>query len=1165
MSPKLDPATLNQLLPMVRAVSRNRLMGQSVHVLAVERERIIGGRSRNGFAIFEDDPDVATLKQRLRSVREIEIDDQTQAVFERGGRRLKIAKLMVRNSKTRYTQLIPNDDTKHLAAALQHLLGDRVQYKNGISKVGIFLGLLSLLCLGVAGYLSTQLNAIGLVFALGFFGVITLGVAFYEMLHLGFPWEVEAKKAQAKRKAQKDRSGRNPFRSRWIGWPLKVISALLLLGIWLFGSGALHLLAIPVLAIFYLGHLLVQVPPKYVSSADSRAPILYLRSFLDDRKTSLMPRSRAAVLLGAIPPSSMPAPWCYILLLNPIRILRILFGKGVDTSEEQLGLFFRKRGPFIAIGKPGEKFATPGASKVYVTNEQWQNVVLEYLSSSQTVLLQPAKTEGVWWEVAQSLQKCEPQKLLLCMLNFYNKQNDYERFRLRAQEFLPRPLPRQLAYSRTPTFVYFDKAWNPFVQQVSCRDPFTWPILGDAVDLDYTLAPFLKSVSGEPTPPPRAPRGLSSGHRSLAVAVHLALAVILLPLAKYALLATFVGAVPTAAQAPENRLAMVPNSPAPVTATKPNDVPPSTAPVPADSNTNVPPQLTREELETKLEANPGDVAALKALGILESNSGNYKKALPLLDRAMELAGDIETQLERASVRQEVMDFDGALKDLQSVIQQDPQNPRAHNDLGFLYGRQGNLELAIAEISKAIEISPHRLYLNNRGILNCQAQQYEQSFKDLSDSLKMDGEQPVIYYWAGKALMGKGETVEAMRYFNTALQKDPTIYDAYVQRAEGFIKLRDQADKDFRPLDLAKRDLEKFLSQYPENQSVKSEHAAVAVLDERYADALLELQPMIEKDPGDASLINLRIAAYMGLERYDEALADIDALLAKAPEDENLFLKRIKALLAKKEAEQAVKELSTFIDKHPQSISVVIERARLYVSQGHYESGSQDYQRILELQPNLLFAYEKHADANVELGRYDAAIESYDKAAKLMPTKFATHVMLVLLYAWQDPDKALVTFDKMREDFSANPHPVIQEWLLRFALLLNPEGIDWPQLETETSKLVVNHPDPQNAQITLAMVAYRSGRVDEAASQLAAVSKEKLSSFQQLRLDLWQTWILNQKPGASEAAAKLKQLQTQLETEFSRTLVDGQVSSHSWQQRLELHLLDRLVRRSLSGN
>ena len=41
---------------------------------------------------------------------------------------------------------------------------------------------------------------------------------------------------------------------------------------------------------------------------------------------------------------------------------------------------------------------------MYVTNEEWQQTVLDLLKESQIVLLQQSTTDGVWWEIDKVLK-----------------------------------------------------------------------------------------------------------------------------------------------------------------------------------------------------------------------------------------------------------------------------------------------------------------------------------------------------------------------------------------------------------------------------------------------------------------------------------------------------------------------------------------------------------------------------------------------------------------------------------------------------------------------------------------------------------------------------------------------------------------------------------------
>lgn len=195
-----------------------------------------------------------------------------------------------------------------------------------------------------------------------------------------------------------------------------------------------------------------------------------------------------------------------MVYLYPLRLVRMFFNVGMETSEEQLAHFFRKHGPFLAIGKPSETFSSPGALRIYVRDDKWQDTVLEILERCKAVVLQPAKTRGIWWEVEQVLKLVKPQRILMCLVNFKGQPDDYEQFRLKIEPLLPVNLSRVVPYLDQYAFLYFETDWTPRLQLLNFRSPFLWGLIGDATDLDSTLAAFMQGVEGLSRPLPTAPK-----------------------------------------------------------------------------------------------------------------------------------------------------------------------------------------------------------------------------------------------------------------------------------------------------------------------------------------------------------------------------------------------------------------------------------------------------------------------------------------------------------------------------------------------------------------------------------------------------------------------------------------------------------------------------------
>ena len=343
-----------------------------------------------------------------------------------------------------------------------------------------------------------------------------------------FQWledQLARNKQKEIRKLQKDQSHHKPFRSVLVSFLLKLTGGFILfycILLHLNDSYLLHKLdfmfsemiqtektIISVIGYFIAGLMLslalalANRDPKKISD-DKAKPILYLRSFLDDRETSFQPGTWLSSWMGVDPPyyqmnryrfvaDSKWVKWYkkilkYFYNNHPVRLIRILFSWPVDTSEQQLELYFRNKNAFVAIGKPGEKIITSGANRMYVTNEEWQDVVLDYLNRSQLVVLQPNSTEGVWWEIGKSVELVEPERLFYCMMNFRNRQNDYENFRIRFEALRTDiTIPRFIGNSEGIYFFRFKANWQLECVQLKYRKWYTWPFVGNAADLESTL------------------------------------------------------------------------------------------------------------------------------------------------------------------------------------------------------------------------------------------------------------------------------------------------------------------------------------------------------------------------------------------------------------------------------------------------------------------------------------------------------------------------------------------------------------------------------------------------------------------------------------------------------------------------------------------------------
>ncbi len=94
------------------------------------------------------------------------------------------------------------------------------------------------------------------------------------------------------------------------------------------------------------------------------------------------------------------------------------------------------------------------------------------------------------------------------------------------------------------------------------------------------------------------------------------------------------------------------------------------------------------QLMTRLQANPGDIATLQALGDAYYKGGDYTQAGQFYDKLLAIdPKNVTGLLARGACYWNTIDLPNAEKAWKLVVSIDPKNQEAHYDLGFLYMNQ----------------------------------------------------------------------------------------------------------------------------------------------------------------------------------------------------------------------------------------------------------------------------------------------------------------------------------------------------------------------------------------------------------------------------------------------------------------------------------------------
>jgi len=156
------------------------------------------------------------------------------------------------------------------------------------------------------------------------------------------------------------------------------------------------------------------------------------------------------------------------------------------------------------------------------------------------------------------------------------------------------------------------------------------------------------------------------------------------------------------------------------------------------------------------------------------------------------------------------DFSSAIATFSQGIEQDENNPVVHYYRGFSHERNGELEAALPDYLKAVELqSDFVLALSRIGIVYAKQNNYAKAAEYYKQAVEQGDKNVNTHYNYGVVLMNQGDSKTAQSVFENLLTLDDSYPDALYQLGIIYIGQGNSA--------LAKEMLTKFLEIDPKNK------------------------------------------------------------------------------------------------------------------------------------------------------------------------------------------------------------------------------------------------------------------------------------------------------------------------------------------------------------
>jgi tetratricopeptide (TPR) repeat protein len=349
--------------------------------------------------------------------------------------------------------------------------------------------------------------------------------------------------------------------------------------------------------------------------------------------------------------------------------------------------------------------------------------------------------------------------------------------------------------------------------------------------------------------------------------------------------------------------------------------------------------------------------------------GDVNAAIRLLGQAVKLdTSSAYLKLELVNLLLIKKEDQHALKLVEQVLSQDPDNIQALTLAGGIYQKQNKPDQAVRAYEKAIAQNPTeqniylllgRIYWNCNDLENAE-RVFRQMTRIIPDSY-------AAFYFFGKVLSAEGKLEAAESALLRSLELESSLEEP---RAE-LLKIYQTQNK---PAKIAKT-YQSMLALDPDN------HRAALGLAEHYrqmnkpALSLKLLKDLGRRVDRDGSIISAIFEMFVETKQYEEALWALEGVLQSAPSNSDLHYIAGITLDGMERDDEALKHLAQVQPGSKFYNNAVIHSALLYHDMGKMNRAIGVVQAALAHDPD-------NADYYLYLGSFYEELERYDEALKI---------------------------------------------------------------------------------------------------------------------------------------------------------------------------------------
>jgi tetratricopeptide (TPR) repeat protein len=303
----------------------------------------------------------------------------------------------------------------------------------------------------------------------------------------------------------------------------------------------------------------------------------------------------------------------------------------------------------------------------------------------------------------------------------------------------------------------------------------------------------------------------------------------------------------------------------------------------------------------------------------------------------------EDALEEGRAKLKAKDLEGAAASFTKAIEADPKSATAWAARADALYRAGELEKAVSDWSKAVDLGKKADHYAARGIARLRLRQADEAGADFAEALKIDRDCALAIVGQAEIALSSGDFDAANEGIGAALRLQPALPEGLYMR--GLLK---QAFGNARGM---LNDVERALRADPLHVEARLLRATSLADGGDPAGAIKDLDELVKLRPKADGLWAMRATVRSRAQDTDGALADYAKAIELNPKGADHYVRRAYLYRATlKEYGKAIADYTSALELEPENTGALTGRGYAYCRTKDWKSARGDMARAYELKP-----------------------------------------------------------------------------------------------------------------------------------------------------------------------------------------------------------------------